>query len=852
MGVRHRSRRRKWGLCALMHDGKTKSDETLARQRLIEPLTSLEHGDVALVYGPQGSGRRTMIQQWLDASGQIATWVDSSIPVERSTTDFVAPDIIVLDYDAGGAVDVAVECRRAWPRARMVVLSGIGWPVGLRSASISPDVVVAGRNLRFTRAELQEWAAEKGVDISDRDAAKAIEATAGYPVFVDAVIQVVVERGRCDPSVLAEGCDRAASDLSAAASANGAHWSAWETLLLLGHAGEVTVSGLDVVGGHDSYSSFSVRSLQDAELLPAGSRPGTVGFPSAIRAAMRRRFSADLTRDRQLELVRAVMGAVRERGLLADAISVAGGARFRPDLFELLNDDWLRLDDVPARMIQEVFAQARPDELTPELWIARARASIDTAQRDRGIPVAPRERQLAQRFLDRAEACLDTAIVSDPDPSPATEARVRDCRTVIAVMRAVEDRSAGRFEAAEARLEHSLSEPPTDDLANALLRIHAGLSALPADRPEHALSLFAEASAAATVGGGSRLAALAADCEELVLWAVDDPALWWRHVGASRSELPERDSSISQTLRFARALHALDVEELRRLVSESTLVFDDPVTVQLIELQMRVITLQAIRRPKVALQELDLAEAALHGRRLAVVEQHAIILARAEVLLDEGDPQRALAILDSAPPRADPISDALSRARVLLGLGRFEEVVTQLPARLEPVAGDRGRFAVIAHLILALAHRGLGDQETSDRCIEIAIVTGARNRLVWPYVRVGPEDLRFVLDRATGMTLDAASSAHLANLEAVWESLNTFDAPVDLSDRELIVLECLADHQSVRRIATSLHVSPNTVKTQLRTLYRKLGVSTRGDAIRTARLRGLLGGGSLEVTPDPR
>ncbi|GGU36985.1 LuxR family transcriptional regulator [Nocardioides albus] len=834
-----------------MYDGTIKSDGTLARPRLLEPLLSLDPGGVGLVYGPRGSGRTTVIRQWLDKSGLHAVWVDSTTQVSRSTRDSIAPDVIVVDYD-DVAVDVAVESRRAWPRARLVVMTGIGWPAGLRVAGVRPDAVVAGRTLRFTRAEVQEWAAQHGVELSDREATGILDATAGYPAFIDTVIQVLAERGRYDPSALAEGCDRAASDMSAAASAGGAHWSMWETLLLTGHAGELATSALDVMSGRDSYSPYSVRAMQDAELLIVGARPDTVGFPPAIRAAMRRRFSADLTSDRQMELVRAAMGAMRDRGLLADAIAVADGDRFRTALFELLGEEWLRLDDVPAGMIRDLFAQVRDEEVSAELWIVRARALIDTAQRDRATPVAPRDRQLAQRFLDRAESRLDkTADSASPQLSVSSESRADESRTMIAVLRAVEDRSAGRHEEAEARLRHCLANPPASDPANALLHIHAGLSVAAADRPEEALAMFAEAVAAATVGGAPRLAALAADCEELIQWTVDDPGLWWRHIGATRNVLPERGSAISRTLQFVRALHSLDVDALRQLLSESSLVIDDPVAVALIEMEARVIAHQALQRPKVALQEIDLAEIALRGHPLSVAEQYLIILARAELLLDEGDPHGALALLDAAPPREDPINDALSRARVLLGLGRFEDVIAQLPATLEPVAGERGRFAVLAHLILALAHAGLGDQETSDRCIEVAIVTGARNRIVWPYVRVGSEGLRYVLDRAAGLTLDAASIAHLAHLETVWETLYALDAPVDLSDRELVVLERLANGESVRRVAVELHVSPNTVKTQLRTLYRKLGVSNRADAIRTARLRGLLVGKPQEESDLP-
>jgi LuxR family transcriptional regulator, maltose regulon positive regulatory protein len=57
-----------------------------------------------------------------------------------------------------------------------------------------------------------------------------------------------------------------------------------------------------------------------------------------------------------------------------------------------------------------------------------------------------------------------------------------------------------------------------------------------------------------------------------------------------------------------------------------------------------------------------------------------------------------------------------------------------------------------------------------------------------------------------------------------------------LTDREVTVLRLLGGSMSMREIAQELCVSPNTVKTHTRAIYRKLGVSTRHDAINTLQI----------------
>jgi LuxR family transcriptional regulator, maltose regulon positive regulatory protein len=59
-------------------------------------------------------------------------------------------------------------------------------------------------------------------------------------------------------------------------------------------------------------------------------------------------------------------------------------------------------------------------------------------------------------------------------------------------------------------------------------------------------------------------------------------------------------------------------------------------------------------------------------------------------------------------------------------------------------------------------------------------------------------------------------------------------APVgtsSLTTAELRLVPLLATHLSLREIANQLYVSPHTVRTQVKSIYRKLGVSSRGGAV---------------------
>ena len=61
-----------------------------------------------------------------------------------------------------------------------------------------------------------------------------------------------------------------------------------------------------------------------------------------------------------------------------------------------------------------------------------------------------------------------------------------------------------------------------------------------------------------------------------------------------------------------------------------------------------------------------------------------------------------------------------------------------------------------------------------------------------------------------------------------------------LTERELAVLRLLPTRLSTREIGRELYVSPNTVRSHVQAIYRKLQVGSRAEAVTHARQLGLL------------
>jgi LuxR family maltose regulon positive regulatory protein len=214
-------------------------------------------------------------------------------------------------------------------------------------------------------------------------------------------------------------------------------------------------------------------------------------------------------------------------------------------------------------------------------------------------------------------------------------------------------------------------------------------------------------------------------------------------------------------------------------------------------------------------------------------------VAGAAALVTAGRPAEAIDRLgELAPDRG--FSAAWQRvwlARALLDTGSLHRIDAILRPMTEP--GWQYREPVVfARLLLGVLaerqHRDGVALAELTAAVDLAQAEGIRR----PFLLLG--------DRLAGMlrryqVLDGAHPTFVSALIGDGPEAPAEDGRLEhLTERELIVLKYLPTMLKAGEIAADLFVSVNTVKAHLRSMYRKLGVSNRREAVERARALGLL------------
>jgi LuxR family transcriptional regulator, maltose regulon positive regulatory protein len=212
----------------------------------------------------------------------------------------------------------------------------------------------------------------------------------------------------------------------------------------------------------------------------------------------------------------------------------------------------------------------------------------------------------------------------------------------------------------------------------------------------------------------------------------------------------------------------------------------------------------------VRLGETGAAERALAGLAQPDRDRGEIRIATAALRLAQDDPRAATAVLAPVLDQSVPVA--------------------------------RPTWLVHAFMLEAIARDALGDQAAAGQTLEHALDLAEPDGAL----------VVFSLYPAPGL-LERQARRRTAHAALITEILDLLSGdrsaappagprpPLDpLSKSEIRVLRYLPTHLSAREIAAQLSVSPTTVKSHLRSVYTKLGVHGRAEAVASARALGLL------------
>jgi LuxR family maltose regulon positive regulatory protein len=188
-------------------------------------------------------------------------------------------------------------------------------------------------------------------------------------------------------------------------------------------------------------------------------------------------------------------------------------------------------------------------------------------------------------------------------------------------------------------------------------------------------------------------------------------------------------------------------------------------------------------------------------------------------------------------------------ARILLAQGRLDETITLLQRMLEPAQAGGHTTRVIEILRLqALAFQARGDTAQAMTALERALTLAEPGGFIRIFVDEGPPMARLLYEAVTrGIAPDYArrllSAFPVAEPEQTESSKTQAPKPElvePLSERELEVLQLIAEGLTNPEIASQLFLALNTVKAHTRNIYGKLGVNSRTQAVARVRALGIL------------
>ncbi|MER7103402.1 LuxR C-terminal-related transcriptional regulator [Streptomyces humidus] len=561
----------------------------------------------------------------------------------------------------------------------------------------------------------------------------------------------------------------------------------------------------------------------------------------------------------ETELHRRAARWLRGSGALTETLghgAAAGDWQFTAGaLVDDLAIGWL-FTGLRADELGELFSRMSPEAAGPAAELVRAARELSRHEVGRGLGHLRRAEQALAAELGRTTTGSGPAaglqeLLPDASAPPAewgpagAQPALAEARLTCALLEALAARltgAPGRAELAAAAAETLRGEVPAHLLDRhpeliALLLAHLGSARLWAGRFEDAHTALT--GAAGAVPGASTALAREDSLGRLAL--ID--YLNGRLAGAERTAR----AALTETERYG--LPQPSGSGMGRLVLAAVAVERDDLDRAQALLEEAAQPHPALRDPvmeagrAIATARLHLARGDL-GAALATAErtvpaavaspwaegQTALVVSAAH--LADGRPETAVKVLQGLPDAAPACTVASARAE--LAAGRPLAAIDLLD-RLNPQDRCGPAVTVRALLVRAQAADASGDRSAARALVALALREARRDGLRRPFAEAGPW-IRPFLGAPT--TRGPGTDAHPRGVRPPEGP----PPPVveELTVRERDVLRRLALTMSTQEIAADLYLSVNTVKTHLKSAYRKLSVGRRNEAVRRARDLGLL------------
>ncbi len=871
-----------------------RSELFIHRPRLADLLDRATQREITLVTGPAGTGKTLAVADWtrerrragsvawlsLDRADGGARRLWRSLLSALSTglgpdifRDLELPDapdigvlyqmvrslgtpvVLVLDdlqeLDQGDSLDWLAQLLR-WPPdgMRFVLISRHDPPINLHRLRLEDKLSeLQFTDLAFTRAESRELLAMWGLSLGERDLSRLVDATGGWAAAIR--LAALTLSTSDDAAVLLERF-------------------AGPTFLIADYLWH------DVLGMlPDSYAEFLLRTSVSERLCGslAEALSGEQNADELLRMLARDQFLAHELEGTGWYRTHTLLNKALRARLQTDHPALAREQYRKAALwFEeheawtealdqaISSGDWDFAGQIVARSGAAMCLGADQSVLIGLMARIPEACAHDYPELAVGMAVAPAVRgdqPAVQRFLSLAEASLDT--LSDSrravcvlairtlhavhayrvcDPI-AMRVATDDAERILSDL-SYSDAPGWAYNRGSVHALRGIAELWAGQYETAAQMLRAGLASLPPERVGHDEDIRLAGLLALAESGAGRFA----EARELARRALD--------TARSRGRLRGGEAKWAWLAIAYVETYSCD-ERARDTIAQCAQVIDahlSPFTAALLQI------IQAsddFARDDLASARVRLTSVAASpaGRGRLIAAQ--VVELRVTVELATNDIERARSVLEeydqamaAAGPSSEPGPDLACTARAQLFLASNEP--ERVRAAVAHNLGGRDLQGAGSWLLVAMAEDRLRHDRLATEAMARVVELAADEHLEYIFRRPNRR-VEMMLRRHL-----ALAGTHREFVEKLLVRVAVEPAPVGLvqvrplTEREEAVLIYLPTMAANAEIAAALSISENTVKQHLKSIYRKLGVRNRRDAVRVARDRGLL---DLHQPPEP-